>query len=239
MLDAVRVRVRRQKVRQMMLHGYCSQDDMAARLCISQTTIYKDMQFIRRNWIKEDAAETKYMRARSTRQFLMSASKAMTAFEESRQPEEQVTITRTPHSCRACRGGGFRLEDGGESTSDWCSECDGEGKVFVEVESRKVTRQVGDASFLNTYNKSIENVARIHDLYPRKEAKGPKVKELHLHAESGGNGKVDLSKLPRKLMFKLLEIQGEIKEHQKQTNVLTVESEEVEDQGKSNGEDDA
>jgi len=218
-LALVKKRKRRQQVRDLMLHGGISTEQIARRLGVATTTVKEDIKIIEEDWLHEDIEESVHMRSKLVRHLFHSAGKAMTSFDLSKQPEEEIVITRTPKTCRNCSGLGILDEN--DPDSERCPKCLGEGKVFVETETRKVKGQAGDAAFLNVYNKSIEQIAKLVGVHQGKEKSGStNIKEAHIHM-AGSN--INWDKQPRELILKALQTWDEAKANQKVIDVTTEE----------------
>lgn len=185
----VEARKRRQRVRDYLLRGITSCAEISVALGIRQETIANDLHFIFESWMTQDIRATRKKRAYRVKQLEFAAHKAILSFERSRQDQEEYQTVATPVPCPECRGTGSVGPEGEE----WCSTCDGSGRVLNEVVTHRVKGQAGDSSFLRTYIDSIKEIAKLEVLYPRTSAKPVRVegKVLHAHVHGG----IDFSKV--------------------------------------------
>ena len=80
-----------------------------------------------------------------------------------------------------------------------CKACKGEGTVLVEVVTKKVKGQAGDASFLREFRENMTAAAKLKGLFPKERAMPP----LQLNADNLYiHGGIDYTKADPKTILK-------------------------------------
>lgn len=150
-------------IRQMLLKGMTSRQEMADALGVSSVTVGNYIKKIEARWDRDDRMTFRQKKKRRLEQLCMAAQKAMASYERSRQDEEEITTNYVQRKCKKCDDG--LLENG-----DWCEACDGKGKVTSEVVSRRVRGKAGDSGHLRVFLEAVEKMIKLENLYPaRKE----------------------------------------------------------------------
>ena len=168
----------------MLLKGTSSQEEMAAAFGVSQSTICQDIKLIKKRWLEADGEKARAKRAKRIKQLELAAQLAITSFERSRNDAEEITTTTRMEACPRCNGRGETTDH------DECPHCKGKGEKEMEVTTRKIKGNPGDAAFINTYRDCVKESAKLEALYPRHQAvkrkrSGPS-QHLHLHANGQG-----------------------------------------------------
>ncbi|KKK59393.1 hypothetical protein LCGC14_3034850 [marine sediment metagenome] len=177
----VAAEIRRNEIAKVYLDGITNQVELANKFNVSQTTIHRDLAYLRKRWSKESSKSVKKERAVSIKHLYSVAEKAMESYEISRENAEEITTSIRQDDCRKCNGKGIvnELE---------CLNCDGKGKVEVKTETKKIKGQAGDSSFLAEFRKCIEQIIKLKGLYKeRKTATSTNVSGQVIHSHVNGN----------------------------------------------------
>jgi hypothetical protein len=157
----VETQKRRRKVERAILSSNATLQELAIRHGVTINTIHNDVKWIRSRW-KDEQGKNHEKRRALVKRLEFVFSKAMESYERSRQDEEEITTGYRKEDCTACRGRGrLRTPDRVEVE---CSACGGTGKQEIEIVSKKVRGQAGDASFLNTARTALMNIAKLEGL---------------------------------------------------------------------------
>lgn len=162
--EVIARRERRQRVEELFRKGV-SKTEIAARLGTSRVTITSDIKWIEENWAREDPKKVKQKRRRRIARLEQLIREHWLAWEKSKEESEKSLSTDKPKTCPDCSGTAMD-EDG-----DWCSTCDGEGKVLVSRRSKKVKKTAGDVKFLAEIRKCETEIAKLQGLYPEQRVK--------------------------------------------------------------------
>jgi hypothetical protein len=157
----VEKRTRQRKVENALLRGYSTQSELAARYGVSQVTIYNDILAIRQKWLNESSGKASERRRKRIKQLELLWTKALESYERSRKDEEETVTTFRKDQCSACGGKGHLKTKEGEVG---CSACNGNGLIDVEVFTKKIRGQAGEASFLNVARSVLMDIARLEGL---------------------------------------------------------------------------
>jgi hypothetical protein len=149
--------IRRSKIEELLLNGVSSLPKLAARFGVPTTTIVNDVAVIRRLWRLDNSKNARDRRTLRIKQLEEIFQKSMDSFERSRSDTVETTTQYKSETCAACRG---RKLVGDE----FCSACDGEGKIQVEVITQKIVGKAGDVAFLNSARASIADIAKIEGI---------------------------------------------------------------------------
>lgn len=151
---------RQRKVECALVRGQANQMELAARYGVSQATINRDVYEIRERWRKEATqGKLKERRFKRIRQLEFVYAQAIESYERSRQDEEEILTQHKPTPCNRCKATGKN----GNGNSK-CKACDGTGTQLVEVVTRRVKGQEGNASFLEAARKSLVDICRLEGL---------------------------------------------------------------------------
>jgi len=223
--EVVATRNRRQQVEEMILAGVTNQHQMAARLGVVDSTICNDVKWILKNWLDIDSKNAQYNRAKRVKQHEAGAFEALQAYKRSCDNAEEVRTTTSRQRCPDCRGTGMVGE-----TEEWCSNCNGEGEVDVEVINKSVKGQAGDSAHLREYRENIKECARLEGLHHHTVVPpAPNIQiggqALHVHAD--GNKYKDV---PENVLLEAMSAIAKLKESAGQViDVETTKEKENED----------
>lgn len=151
------VDVRRAKIEEMLLNGISSIPKIAARFGLEASTVQNDVAAIRRLWRLDNSKNARDRRTLRVKQLEEIFQKSMDSFERSRSDTVETTTQYKSETCGVCHG---RKLVGDE----YCSACDGEGKIQVEIITQKVVGKAGDVAFLNAARASISDIAKIEGI---------------------------------------------------------------------------
>jgi biotin operon repressor len=205
----IAMRKRRRRVACLLFeHPGITQQQIAAKLGVSQMSISLDIRAIYREWFALDSTKVRYRAMRRIKQYEYAAYQAMQSFLLSRKNAEKVTTTYEPRRCQDCSGKGER-----EGVK--CQACDGTGKTMHEVVTRQVAGQAGDPSHLRNYIEAIQKCVKLEGLEAVKD-KGLVIDQRKQNSQINiGIGRMDWSKLSdeelsvvRRLTEKALKIEG-------------------------------
>lgn len=176
-------RNRLNKIEEMLLRGITNGSQIAARLGISQSAAWNDVEFIRKGWLESGPNNTKERRAARIRQLERVIQLAHDSFRRSRSDAETHTM-KGGGICPDCRGMGVR-----KGETDWCDTCKGEGTTEGEV-TIQVRGQAGDASYLGIVKECIKEINHLEGNHaPKRVAvrgrQETKVMHAHLHVQVG------------------------------------------------------
>lgn len=196
---------RRRRVSDMLLRGVTSQEQMAARLGVSQPTIALDVRAIYLSWVEGDIKRAVEKRARRVRQLEFAASRSFDAFERSQQNAETVTTEYRQARCPDCRGTTWL--NGDPDTEEWCPTCKGDGTIIVEHVTRQVRGQAGDSSHLGNFWRIIAEIAKMEGCYPTQVNIRQKVVQKNQQFNIGAVavGAVDYSRVPNEVLIQAME----------------------------------
>jgi len=219
---------RRRKVRVAWLDGtFSSSHELAVQFGVADSTICKDLKAIRAVVEQEFQEETRIDKLRRVKQYERVVGKASVAFEQSRLDAEETTIRYLKATCRECQGDNDKRV--------MCEVCKGDGFVFEEQITRKITGQAGDPRYLTVVMKGLAEICRINDHYP-KENKGGPVGEQYAGSGSQIIIQQILSKADPELVLRHRKLLFQIEQSANGTSVATsdngsevidVESEEI------------
>ena len=167
------IEVRRLAVERDFINGRTGCQDLAARHGVSPATITFDLKAIYQRWQQEGKELEQADRMHALKMFGEVFRLSMDGYRRSQKNKEKIRTEYKEKTCEACKGTGWK--GGSEDSGEWCSECQGDGKLMVEEITREVldTGQAGDPSFLRVANDSVREGARLRGLYPDR----PKYKE--------------------------------------------------------------
>jgi len=213
---------RKALMRDDFLNGM-SADELAARHGVSFMTATRYIKELLKDMAWEDKELGVERLALTERRLLTVYSKAAASFERSRQDSEEYITQYRPDECPVCGGTGRRVK-----TKKLCSKCEGEGRIFTEVTTKKVKGQAGDANFLRVQLDCLKEVNRIRGHYPKEYADGTNNRHLHIHQ----GPIIDLSNVSDDVLLRALEAVDLLK----QPLAIDVDSREVIEE-KGNGKD--
>ena len=142
---------RRQQVASLYVRG-ASQFDIAADLKVSQPTVSRDLEAIRKLWIESTLADFTERLALELARIDELERVAWVEFEKSRQPKTTTTSKREARAQRGRRGGLIRLVP------------------EVEVTTETETEKTGDPRFLDQVRWCVETRLKLLGAFTNSEA---------------------------------------------------------------------
>lgn len=160
---------RRARVEELWLEG-CTVSDICRRTGYGRKAVAADLAIMSSRLEKEQDSALTEKRAQAVARKEHLLRTAYHAFNLSQQPEEEIKTEYQRNSCEPCEGRGRTYpQEGGEGVP--CTACEGRGWNEVEVITRKVKGQAGDAALLSVIRQTLGDIDKITGIHAAKEVK--------------------------------------------------------------------